>query len=392
MRLSTRTIERTYYHFALIVFGIGASMFMHEQDNALESSGHTALIGAFVFVVWFMFSMSLYKKVPVFPRPDRVIAFYSLYFLWVISVAFFLDITVQVKDAISHFFQMSIPMLVLIVSYYHTLYNDCRKSDRHFYCIVAVILAVMYFKIWTIQNLFEEQHLGTAYYLLFALPLILINPSKIIKTMGLLMVTIIVFSSVKRGGILALFLGLFAYIIIRQRIGKGNKWLNYLITVCSISGVLGIFFFLAMFGETSILERFENVGNDEGSGRTLVWAEAWRLIQKGDAFEFFIGHGHNTVVRDSIFALSAHNDYLEAWHDYGLIGMILYILAVVSLVAATYKSVRMKHPYSPAFCINVVNVILLSMVSHVAMYFWMSIVMLSTGVILGKIDHDECCE
>ena len=250
----------------------------------------------------------------------------------------------------------------------------------------------MYFKIWTIQNLFEEQHLGTAYYLLFALPLILINPSKIIKTMGLLMVTIIVFSSVKRGGILALFLGLFAYIIIRQRIGKGNKWLNYLITVCSISGVLGIFFFLAMFGETSILERFENVGNDEGSGRTLVWAEAWRLIQKGDAFEFFIGHGHNTVVRDSIFALSAHNDYLEAWHDYGFIGVILYVMAVVSLIVSTFKSLRIKHPYSPAFCLNMVNIMLLSLISHVAMYFWMSIVMLSTGVILGKIDHDECCK
>ena len=206
------------------------------------------------------------------------------------------------------------------------------------------------------------------------------------------MVTIIVFSSVKRGGILALLVGLFVYIIIRQRIGKGNIWLNYLVTIGSICAVLGVFFFFAVYGETSILERFENVGSDQGSGRTLVWAETWRLIQNGDAFEFLIGHGHNTVVRDSIFALSAHNDYLEAWHDYGLIGMILYILAVVSLVASTYKSVRMKHPYSPAFCINVVNVILLSMVSHVAMYFWMSIVMLSTGVILGKIDHDECCE
>ncbi len=392
MRLSTRTIEKIYYHFALIVFGMGASMFMQGQDNAMESAGRTVLQGAFVFIVWCMFCMSIYKKDPVFLRPNRVVVLYTLYFLWVTSVAFFFDITVQMKDAISHFMQMSIPMLILVVSYYHTLYNDCRKSDRHFYCIVAVILAVMYFKIWTIQNLFEEQHLGTAYYLLFALPLILINPSKIIKTMGLLMVTIIVFSSVKRGGILALFLGLFAYIIIRQRIGKGNIWLNYLVTIGSICAVLGVFFFFAVYGETSILERFENVGSDQGSGRTLVWAETWRLIQNGDAFEFLIGHGHNTVVRDSIFALSAHNDYLEAWHDYGLIGMILYILAVVSLVASTYKSVRMKHPYSPAFCINVVNVILLSMVSHVAMYFWMSIVMLSTGVILGKIDHDECCE
>lgn len=392
MRLSTRTIEKIYYHFALIVFGMGASMFMQGQDNAMESAGRTVLQGAFVFIVWCMFCMSIYKKDPVFLRPNRVVVLYTLYFLWVTSVAFFFDITVQMKDAISHFMQMSIPMLILVVSYYHTLYNDCRKSDRHFYCIVAAILAVMYFKIWTIQNLFEEQHLGTAYYLLFALPLIMINPSRIIKFLGLLTVTIIVFSSVKRGGTLALLVGLFVYIIIRQRIGKGNIWLNYLVTIGSICAVLGVFFFFAVYGETSILERFENVGSDQGSGRTLVWAETWRLIQNGDAFEFLIGHGHNTVVRDSIFALSAHNDYLEAWHDYGLIGMILYILAVVSLVASTYKSVRMKHPYSPAFCINVVNVILLSMVSHVAMYFWMSIVILSTGVILGKIDHDECCE
>lgn len=250
----------------------------------------------------------------------------------------------------------------------------------------------MYFKVWTVQNLFEEQHLGTAYYLLFALPLIMINPLKIVKILGLLTVTIIVFSSVKRGGILTLFVGLFVYIIIRQRIGKGNKWLNYLVTIGSICAVSGIFFFLVMFGETSILERFENVGNDGGSGRTLVWAETWRLIQKGDTFEFLIGHGHNTVVRDSIFALSAHNDYLEAWYDYGVIGLILYVWAVILHIASTFKAVRIKHPYSPAFCINAVNVILLSMISHVAMYFWMSIVMLSTGVILGKIDHDECCK
>lgn len=129
-------------------------------------------------------------------------------------------------------------------------------------------------------------------------------------------------------------------------------------------------------GDNNIFERFESIQKDNGSGRTDVWTEAWRLITDQGIFTYFVGNGFNTVVHNSRYVLSAHNDYLEAWFDFGLIGMLLYIISLCLLFKDIFECLKTKKEYAPAMSVLGALIIVLTMISHIAIYYWFNVIVL----------------
>ena len=84
---------------------------------------------------------------------------------------------------------------------------------------------------------------------------------------------------------------------------------------------------------------------ENGSGRTIAWDFAWDQIQN----DFFIGRGFSYT--EYIFRINyeylsmlghqgaAHNSYLTFWLDTGLIGLVLYLFALITtFIKASFKS------------------------------------------------------
>jgi O-antigen ligase len=111
-------------------------------------------------------------------------------------------------------------------------------------------------------------HLGSSYYSLYMLPLVLVYPSKIGKTCLTIIVSLAVFSSVKRGGVLALALAMIAYIITNQLVSKQGKFKKIIIGFCVLTAFIAIFAYIGTMGDNNIFERFESIQEDNGSGRT----------------------------------------------------------------------------------------------------------------------------
>ena len=120
-----------------------------------------------------------------------------------------------------------------------------------------------------------------------------------------------------------------------------------------------------------------------------MWAETWHLICNQGAFSFFIGNGFNSVVNNSRLVLSAHNDYLEAWFDFGLIGFFLYLISVVLLFVDILKCLRAKKEYASAMTAVGALILVLSMISHIAIYYWFNVVVLCIAYFEGRYDREK---
>ena len=261
---------------------------------------------------------------------------------------------------------------------------------------MQLLMTLQYFQIYIVANVSVEAHLMVSYYPMFLLPLVLMHPSKTVRYASIIMITFVIFSSVKRGGLVGLAIGLVVYILSYRWIqSKGIKSILY--GLLALSAIGGLLMYIASTEYGAVMERMTSIADDGGSGRTSVWLTTIGMIQATEGLPFLIGHGFSTVVRDSILELSAHNDFLEAWYDFGLIGMVLYIAALVSLVRYSLRQMKAKVQTAPCMLMMLSLMLINSMISIVILYFLMTLCCMTLGLLIGEntyqankqIEHGE---
>ena len=389
MLLSKEKIITAYYYIALIAFALSACAVMFEQ----ESSGgiaYTNFIIAFAFMVWSVFVLRPFTKDYLIEIPSKTIIFFNLYMTWVLLVTAINPVGVEgISSYLNSLFWSAFPILILNSTYYFVLHKGDSRWLKIIFLVITALFLLTYYSFYDVDNILMNVHLGSSYYSLYMLPLVLVYPSKIGKTCLTIIVSLAVFSSVKRGGVLALALAMIAYIITNQLVSKQGKFKKIIIGFCVLTAFIAIFAYIGTMGDNNIFERFESIQEDNGSGRTDVWAEAWRLITEQGIFTYFVGNGFNTVVHNSRYVLSAHNDYLEAWFDFGLIGMLLYIISLCLLFKDIFECLKTKKKYAPAMSVLGALIIVLTMISHIAIYYWFNVIVLCIAYFEGRYNREK---
>lgn len=389
MLLSKGKIITAYYYIALIAFALSACAVMFEQ----ESSGgiaYTNFIIAFAFMVWSVFVLRPFTKDYLIEIPSKTIIFFNLYMAWVLLVTAINPVGVKgISSYLNSLFWSAFPILILNSTYYFVLHKGDSRWLKIIFLVITALFLLTYYSFYDVDNILMNVHLGSSYYSLYMLPLVLVYPSKIGKTCLTIIVSLAVFSSVKRGGVLALALAIIAYIITNQLVSKQGKFKKKIIGFCVLTAFIAIFAYIGTMGDNNIFERFESIQEDNGSGRTDVWAEAWRLITEQGIFTYFVGNGFNTVVHNSRYVLSAHNDYLEAWFDFGLIGMLLYIISLCLLFKDIFECLKTKKEYAPAMSVLGALIIVLTMISHIAIYYWFNVIVLCIAYFEGRYNREK---
>lgn len=389
MLLSKGKIITAYYYIALIAFALSACAVMFEQ----ESSGgiaYTNFIIAFAFMVWSVFVLRPFTKDYLIEIPSKTIIFFNFYMTWVLLVTAINPVGVKgISSYLNSLFWSAFPILILNSTYYFVLHKGDSRWLKIIFLVITALFLLTYYSFYDVDNILMNVHLGSSYYSLYMLPLVLVYPSKIGKTCLTIIISLAVFSSVKRGGVLALALAMIAYIITNQLVSKQGKFKKIIIGFCVLTAFIAIFAYIGTMGDNNIFERFESIQEDNGSGRTDVWAEAWRLITEQGIFTYFVGNGFNTVVHNSRYVLSAHNDYLEAWFDFGLIGMLLYIISLCLLFKDIFECLKTKKEYAPAMSVLGALIIVLTMISHIAIYYWFNVIVLCIAYFEGRYNREK---
>ncbi|MBQ2208865.1 MAG: O-antigen ligase family protein [Prevotella sp.] len=124
-----------------------------------------------------------------------------------------------------------------------------------------------------------------------------------------------------------------------------SKWVSRTIAFLF---ALGFVFVAYLVGEEFVggrlIERFNTIESTGGSGRLEIWTRVWKAFGSLHWSEQLMGHGHYTV-RSLGVASAAHNDFLDVLYDYGILGLILYVILHIYFLYRMCKLYTKKSDY-----------------------------------------------
>lgn len=374
-------IEKLYLFLIILVIGLwGALNMLQMEQDGLAGSDDSPLLKLLLGVIFVLVSGYLlvnYKYVHM-GWMGRVLCVLSVYMA--IARMAVLPPTV---GALSYIYQ---PMrdVVVVLFFLFTSTLAAKSDELKDFCatwIIVGMLIIAYFFLqnWRFMNAVDEAHMGTAYWILFLMPILLHTPHKWLRYAGLILVGAILFASFKRGGILAFGCGLLAYLFVKE-ILIGRKFTKLIFFVIAIMALAIVFIVVDNALDNLFTERFMNIKDDGGSGRDQVWATTWRMIQQSEFEHLLFGHGHNSVLTNSPLRLSAHNDFLECIYDFGLFGSLFYFMLHISLIRQIFRNIRLRNPEAAIMAFTYSFFLILSLMSHVLIYPWLAFMGLSWGM------------
>ena len=201
----------------------------------------------------------------------------------------------------------------------------------------------------------------------------LCHKNKVMRILSIIMVAIVVMLSLKRGGFLALIVGILVYFYISQISIKKKKFKIFGIFI-ALLGIIALAYFIIYINENvlsgMLFNRMEEAADNGGSGRLDIYKYFIEVIRDSSIPHLIFGRGFLGSTHTGKTTLTCHNDLLEMIVDYGIIGLILYISFFISLIKLCKKMIKHKHEYAPAMGTSIVIFFISSMVAHIWIYFW----------------------
>ena len=375
-------IEKLYLLFIIIFIGGYSTMSMltteHDSVYVAEDPILLKLFVGLIFVS-VTFYVVLNARYMLLNKVGRILLFLSCYMaIWRV-----VDLPIT-AGLLSYFYQPMRDLLIISMFIFAYTISSKSKELRDFFTsgiiIAMLITAFFYYKNWTFANEVDEAHLGTSYYVLFMLPALLLTPHKWLRYIGLIITGLVLFSSFKRGGLIAFVLAIVAYLFVKEVLVE-RKFTRLLVFLIAVIALFIILIFIDNAMGNIISERILNIREDGGSNRDQVWATTWNMIKASDAQQLLFGHGYNAVLKCSPLELSAHNDFLEMLFNYGIIGFAPYIVLHFQLIKQLFNRIKIQNENAPIMALTYTIFFCLTMISHVIVYPWICLIVIPWGML-----------
>ena len=154
-----------------------------------------------------------------------------------------------------------------------------------------------------------------------------------------------VFLTGSRGGLIALAVGLAAFIVV------GSRWRGRLVVLMLALTLAGVGYYRYV-ASPDLRGHVSSIGS--GSGRVDLWTVGWRMVEDQPVHGVGIG---NFPVSSVHYLLQpgadvrgkyivgtpkvGHNTYLQMWAEAGLVGLMLFLLIVGFCLQSTLKAARL---------------------------------------------------
>ncbi len=389
--LKKKYIEHAYILLVLVILAVYGCIAMAETDNSGGGTnmGLSAYAELFTFVVCIPYLFFLLPELKKISSASPLLKSWMWYFLYVSILLIFLPNLANLKGLLVLVCHNLVLCVMMLTMYIYIKRNGLSTLFLTMCFCVMMLLVIQYIQIYSIANQVDSYHVGGAYYPLFLLPILMLHPWKTIRYLSIIIIMVVLFSSMKRGGLAAFVIAMLVYLLAKAKVSQKRKIQTYLGLVISLIVLVGFFIYLGTQEDNYIFERFMNLQEDEGSGRLEVWTVTWNMIMQSNFIEIIFGHGYNAVLKESYLCLSAHNDWLEVWYDYGLIALILLVIACSQWLKISIQLQKKNHQIAPMALMLGVIVATLMMISHVIIYPWMIFIALSLGVLAGILDREK---
>lgn len=379
-------VKNIFIAFWLAAYAVGTCFILQDMEQAdMTNAGMSTKVYILLPFLTLPFIFSYWNTIKQYRMPSSHKWFF-LYFCCV-TIATLLHINGSIVSYIYSLSCAVLPFLFLMAGYSITRRNGNKKWFVWLYFGCMILVALQYFRLYSFVNFFGESHLVVSYFMLFFLPIVLTHPSKWIRIAAIVLTLVVLVSSVKRAGIMAFAMAMVIYWFIVNKEKHYPRWIKWAAIIGGLIVISGILWYVFTQVDDRILERIMNLSEDGGSGRLDVWETTMGMITHQHPIGWIIGNGFNSVGSNSPLDLAAHNDILEIIYDFGIVGLILYGVAVMKVCLFGRKMYQQNSPYAGAFICMLFIFAFLSMVSIVVIFFWLTYVMFTIGYFMGLEEY-----
>ncbi len=190
------------------------------------------------------------------------------------------------------------------------------------------------------------------YQVFLLLPWLLIYNVKVFRIVLILMMGGVVAYASKRGAFICYVGGVILYFFVKNVFIENKFRALHIIGLPVILTIMGVivFFFIDF---SYLLDRMDRLDEDAGSGRLYIWQYVYDMYANSDLLSQMLGHGGYYGSRELLMsgnlAHGAHNDFLSALYDYGLVGFIMLISLFVLSIKRLWQMLKFKFEFAPAY-------------------------------------------
>jgi len=273
----------------------------------------------------------------------------------------------RLKAYVNQFTTMS--LWIYIYLFFYTLFSKINVNPKQLHRVTfffIIYFFVLFLNNYTIlQTLQYNWAFIESYFLITLIPFAILFNNK--KTyFFLIVIGIAVLLAGKRTGTVAFVLSIITFYLFRGNTNILGKIKNtfYLIFISAAFYLIATSFFPEQLA--NVVERFENISEDGGSGRDSLFENVYNKIDKSEGTDLWLGHGYNAVVKLPDMEYSAHNEFLETAYDYGIVGFIMYssifILLLIKCFTLRNSTLRV------ATVVSLTSFFIISLTSHTILY------------------------
>lgn len=316
------TVDRIFVYIilSLILFLLGL-FFLKNKLNTVR----TGVFSAFLFIFLWIMIINIFKAINMWSSMVEI----GLSAIWWLQYFFFKE-NLQQKNNILNLVKIYITILFWfqLIIYYNAFisFNSVYGKNVPLNAVYNVLVFCPWLW-WLTKN-------------------------KIVRWCYLIIVSLVVFISMKRGAIVVFPLMLCIGMLVEAAIKK--KFFKYSIAMFFMAiAVIFVFNFIDHFFEYKVSERFELEKISEASGRIDMYNTLIDHISNRTSNDliFGVGSGYNYTLLDG---KGAHNEWLEFFSSFGLVGVALYGYLFFCLLSRFTQLVKKQSPYAPSFAMAVV--------------------------------------
>ena len=344
-------------------------VFIFESYHLSEMSKHgvngvtNPLIGRYFSLLRFIF-VAFVSLMCLFIKFKKTLLYvYLLMFNFYLLLQFFFNSEfLWFSAALNSYTSSCLWIYVYFYSYICTYKYRCFFSVERITCFLSVLFFVLFLRNYIVNASRGIQwSYIESYFMITILPVL---PWLNVKLRYLVggMASLTMLLAAKRTGILMGGVVFMCYMTSRI-----NSLLNFFkaFLFAILIGGIGSCIISICFDKqfNHLFQRFQNISEDGGSGRDIVFAKVFYSIFDSSTGDFVFGHGYNAVLLDKVgFGFSAHNEFLEVFYDYGLVGIMMFSMLFV-LLLRIWRQFN-GHPVGSTALMSCLALLMLSMTSH----------------------------
>lgn len=375
------------FSFLLAIAQLRYQLYLQHTWSVIYRYTVYILIGLSIFAVAINFKSKRISKISL------LLIVYILYELFITLAC---GVNGHTRDIITDV----LPWPLLWMSFYdYSKKNDIPQSFK-----VITVIGIALCCMLSVPNI--ERHLvdygrhgGVIFPIYFCFSfftiLLLLDINRKTKIVFGIIIVALLLISTKRTGTAATVVGIALYYIVEAHIASTLKEKIKRYGVYLLLGVVAVLIGMYVINryDISIIDRFNNISNDNGSDRLFIWMDVMNHFHASTALEKIFGHGFHAVyykVQPYGYQRMAHNSFIETLYDYGIIGLVLLFILIFQLFKYFFRMIKSKHKYAPAMAYSIVQLLFLSLFSY---FFEQTVVIvpyvIAWGIMMGRFDSDR---